>query len=230
VLICDGDDILKDSDYLNFIFELTKQHPSVVFFQAGKLKGQHINNGEEMLPQIDNEIEIFDGHDYIKKFVEISHFAHGTTISKLSVLKSIHPYSLDIISSDMHTFLRLAIYGKVCLIKKSVLFWRQHESNASSSSGWYIQLKNLKWIDDLFYRVKDELKLDKAELATLKWKYNLLFTRITYAKILADLRYNSNLFKLLIIGFVSVLMGKKEILFNYTKYKQILFRSAGTKR
>ncbi|HMO33782.1 MAG TPA: glycosyltransferase [Saprospiraceae bacterium] len=146
LIICDGDDCLTDIHYLNDAKKIIDQHSSLTFIQAGHLKGDSINSSAPELPHIADQQLFLNGFDYLMRFQEIAHFSHLSTLSNLEHLRKINPFRLNILSSDVDSYLRLVFYGDVYLLKKPVGFWRQHQHNASSTSGVSSIVKNLTWI------------------------------------------------------------------------------------
>lgn len=202
IIICDGDDVLFDKNYLELIYENAINDPSIVFFQAGKRKGSSWETGEDCFPNISEDMLVLDGKRFLELFPRISHFAHGTTVSRLEVLKKVDPYSLDILSSDIHTYLQVALYGKVMLIKKPILFWRQHGANATSTTNVKIHVDNLKWIEDFFRKKDVQLFLDNS--ASLREAYKSYFYKWLFIGLLKEKWVRDSFFQLLKLGYISL--------------------------
>jgi glycosyltransferase involved in cell wall biosynthesis len=182
-LICDGDDIISDKDYLLNVKDVIEANPKVVMIQAGHVKGVSLASGMKEMPGIATDVACLSGYDYLINFNDIAHFSHLSTVSRLDVLKSLTPFRYDIISSDIETYLRLAAHGNVCLIKKSIGLWRQHGSNTSVLANHTLLLKNLSWIDSVhtYWLAKattDQIKvIRKLKYVRLK---NGIFSRLKH--------------------------------------------------
>ncbi len=178
-LICDGDDYLTDANYLSDAMSIIEHNPSVVLVQAGHYKGSTIDAASVETPSIPEDEQLFPGIDYLMKFKQLSHFSHLSTITNLELLKKINPFRLDILSADMETYLRLASFGDVHLLKKPVGFWRQHQNNASSSSGISSLIKNLAWagsVSSFWERVSP----DELHFSIKKWETDVSENAIRY--------------------------------------------------
>ena len=148
----DGDDFYTDNTFIKSSVELIQSYKNenIVFLQAGQYLS--FENGKEEIiknPNIENEFQLYDGKDYLYNFIKINHFSHLATLYKREIALNLNFYSADILSTDMESLLRMALTGKVILVKKPVGKWLQHKSNASSFSGIKKLFDNLKWIDNV---------------------------------------------------------------------------------
>jgi glycosyltransferase involved in cell wall biosynthesis len=155
-LICDGDDFIFDSGYLETCYKIIIGNPNLVMIQAGHNQGVSLDKSFQALPSISKNEVILDGLEYFLKFNEINHFSHISTVSNLSFLKKLDPFRKDILSSDIETYLRLAYFGDVCILKKSIGLWRQHGLNASATLDFRKHIVNADSILDsgLFWKDK----------------------------------------------------------------------------
>lgn len=175
LLICDGDDYLTDVNYLSEIYRLIHMYPSVVWIQAGHVKGKSLNDGKIEVPHIKSDELLFSGSEYLKMFPLINHFSHLSTVSKRSIIQTIDPFRYDILSADMETYLRVAAHGDVYLIKKTVGVWLQHGDNASATKEAWKYIDNLRWLSGVFNywsnvypeRRKELLKIKRERLSDL---------------------------------------------------------------
>jgi glycosyltransferase involved in cell wall biosynthesis len=149
IVICDGDDYYTDPDFLQRAHTLIGENDeSLVLLQGGHWYGTSLQVAILQVPSIDEEMTLLNGVDYVLQFAKIRHFSHLSSIYKAEVARRLGAYSLDILSSDMNTLLKLAVHGKVLLLKSAFGLWRQHDSNASSSSAFAKRFENLAWIED----------------------------------------------------------------------------------
>lgn len=145
-LICDGDDFIFDNQYLEIVYSKIFKYPNLVLIQAGQYKGVDILSGVVEVPNIPTEEIYLSGESYFENFEEIGHFSHLSTITRLDLLQKVNPFYLNILSSDIETYLKVSFHGDVLLIRKPVGLWRQHEFNISKNPPFLSKLYNLDWI------------------------------------------------------------------------------------
>ena len=201
VLMHDGDDLIIDFNHLENSFEIIRNNEGLAFVQAGVYVGSELSKSYQRLPNIhQNEVRL-SGYDYLTKFIEIEQFSHLATIFNKQIALQVIPYSLNIISSDIHTMLRMAAHGDVYLIKKAVGFWRKHEKNTSLNASLYDKILNLKWVSDV---IKYWVQLGKLSKSDSNRVYKLLFSDklsyITY-KYLIENHLNFSIIQFIIRWF-----------------------------
>jgi glycosyltransferase involved in cell wall biosynthesis len=133
VVILDGDDYYSDCSFIKTVMNIIKDSRDEVAFAQG---GQFIQFDSHTIldnPNIDSDILAIDGRDYFLKFHRWKHFSHLSTVFNRAKALSIDFYRFNISSSDVESFLRLALHGKVILIKKPFGSWVQHGRNHSSN-------------------------------------------------------------------------------------------------
>ena len=176
VVNLDGDDYYTDNNFINYTINLILSYrdAGIVLAQAGHLiKCQHPFHGEDKaeLPYIKNEYEVLDGKEWLLNFLKYKHFSHLTTLYNRNRAISIGFYQQNILSSDMESILRLAIHGKVLLIKKNCAVWLKHTDNICSTANLSLLTSNLLWIYSCYdYALKNGVA--KVELA--RWKDEML--------------------------------------------------------
>jgi glycosyltransferase involved in cell wall biosynthesis len=168
VVNLDGDDFYTDTTFIRTSIELieSQKNENIVFLQAGHYLS--FENGKEEIiknPNIENNFQVFEGKDYLYNFIKINHFSHLATIYRRKIALNLNFYSAEILSTDMESILRMALTGKVILVKKPIGKWLQHNTNASSFSGFNKLLDNLKWIDNV------------SNFAILKTNNNIIWTK-----------------------------------------------------
>lgn len=136
VAVLDGDDYYTDphfiSEAISLIQELGKKE--VVFLQAGhtSIFEDGSQASAETLPLIDHDYLSLSGVEYLKFVFKTGFFTHLGIVFNRARAIAVNAYSMDISSSDMDTFLRLAVDGEVLILRKSVGCWRKHNDNASN--------------------------------------------------------------------------------------------------
>ena len=90
-------------------------------------------------------------------------------------------YRYDILSTDIESFLRLALHGKVVLMKESVGVWVHHESNLSKQLDIQVIDKNMLRIEGPYVYAKSLNIFPDSIL--LRWR-----NRLTNAYLLNYLR------------------------------------------
>lgn len=200
-LICDGDDFIFDREYLKTCYHIIKKSPKLVLIQAGHNQGTSLDESFKSLPFVSENQVVFSGYEYFLKFDEIKHFSHLSTVSNLKFLKKLDPFRKNILSSDIETYLRLAFFGDVCILNKSIGLWRQHGSNASATLDFREHIVNtdsilgsgLFWMDkvpDLKYRISSIYK-DRAviHLSFVLRSANSLSMKISFSDLLFLFKY-----------------------------------------
>lgn len=213
LLICDGDDYLTDPGYLTEVHQLIHQHHSLVWIQAGHVKGESIGEGVLELPFIPGDKLMLSGNDYLKQFPVIHHFSHLSTVSKRSIMQTIDPFRYDILSADMETYLRVAAHGDICLLRKAVGLWYQHGENASATNDAWKYVDNLRWLSGVFdywiqvypERSRELMEMKKERLSDLlyfQFKHWLLKQRVSFRQFLKlmHLTVSSSELRLLFFG------------------------------
>lgn len=159
IIVCDGDDFFTDADFLSTAYSIISNNEELVMVQGGHYQGKDVSNVTIHLPQVKEDRTILEGEEYIKSFSHIQHFSHLTTAYKMDIARKVGMYTQDTLSSDMNSLLKMAVFGKVALIRKPFALWRQHQSNASSTSPFPKRFENLNWIEDCVQFFSDHQQL-----------------------------------------------------------------------
>lgn len=129
VVNLDGDDYFTDSSFISFAMNQIRNVNNVVFIQGGhSITDAEGNVLQIALPAIENDYETIDGTDY---FLNFHHFSHLGSIYNRKAAIETGFYTHDILSSDIECFLRLALHGKVILMRRIVGAWVHHTANES---------------------------------------------------------------------------------------------------
>ncbi len=187
VVMLDGDDYFIAANFIEKCFELIRQYEEadIVFLQAGHTV-KYINSAKgdvEILPKIDTDHILMCGADYLKFVFKTGFFTHlGILYNREQAIKN-NCYQLDISSSDMDSFMRLALEGDIILINETVGCWVQNGSNVSSSLPIDKISENV-----IIFREVANLAIKKALLSKIEIDY--LLTRYE-AHTLAYLYWNA---------------------------------------
>jgi len=147
VVNLDADDYFTDNTFLSKSMNLIMEtrDPEIVFLQAGHtVKNKHGQVLRVDLPTIDQDVKVISGIEY---FLEFNHFSHLASLYNRSKALSIDFYRYDILSADMESFLRLALHGKVILLRQSIGVWLHHGDNDS-------QKLNIRTVETNLLRLK----------------------------------------------------------------------------
>lgn len=180
----DGDDFYIDNHFVSEVLEIIESDKSqhVVFVQGGKVRRKG-NKRIFDLPSIDEKVKFLNGRDYFLNFPNDTHFSHMSTIYNRKKALEIGFYEFDITSSDLESFLRLALHGDVVLIKKAFGEWTQHNNNFSSNLSPVIKKNNLKFINSSYnYALK--MGLEPQILNSWKKKVTINYIKSWASKIL----------------------------------------------
>jgi glycosyltransferase involved in cell wall biosynthesis len=143
VINLDADDYFTDFSFITDFIQLilTNSDRNIVFVQAGhEIRNADQSLVQQDLPDIGESVAILKGDSY---FIHFNHFSHLATLYNRAQALSIDFYRFDILSSDIESFLRLALLGEVILVKKVVGVWMQHDNNQSRKLTIEVLDKNL---------------------------------------------------------------------------------------
>jgi len=131
VVNLDADDYFTDPSFISRAIKYIHSYGTekVVFVQAGH--AVKTPNGKTIrvdIPDIKGDVEIMDGTDY---FLNFNHFSHLASIFNRALALSLEFYRYNILSSDIESFLRLSLHGKVILMRETVGVWVHHGANES---------------------------------------------------------------------------------------------------
>jgi glycosyltransferase involved in cell wall biosynthesis len=168
VVNLDGDDFFCDDNFISEVVDIIHSHgdQNIVFVQGG----QYISKQGRLIldnPHIPSDTLLIDGNEYFLNFHRFKHFSHLSTVFDRRKAIEIDFYRLDIASSDIESFLRLALHGKVVLVKKPYGVWVHHTSNFSQNLTLKSARANYKYITSA-YQYARERGLDR--MALFKWR------------------------------------------------------------
>lgn len=148
----DGDDYYCDSQFVSKCMDalLKGEDKMVMALCGGVLK----NSADKIVGKRDpytnlGTSAIASGTEFLMKFARRRGFLHLCSIYNTKKAKEIGFYRADILSSDLESFCRLALWGKVAFVGSYAGIWNQHGNNASSSSDTTEQIVNAKWSLDV---------------------------------------------------------------------------------
>jgi glycosyltransferase involved in cell wall biosynthesis len=176
VLNLDGDDFFIDMTYIRSCVELIEQHSDIklVFARQGtyfeKIDKIVYDKVNEKLPQI------IDGNKFLINFPKGHTIPHLTCLYRRKDAIELDFYSINIISSDWESILRLCINNKIGFINRHVGIWRRHVSNESRSINVNRLLENLKYITSVSSFARCNTNLTVRQLA--KWKKKMLIRNL----------------------------------------------------
>lgn len=172
VINLDGDDYFTNPFYIkNAIESLSAVETNdVVFVQGGhEVRDEEGNLTRTDLPAIKSPQQVMEGKDY---FMHFHHFSHMATLFNRRKAVEIDFYRYDIYSSDIESFLRLALEGRVILTREIAGVWRQHGSNASRECAIQDLKKNVLQIEGPYNYAKEKKIFSDKELE--RWRSGLL--------------------------------------------------------
>ena len=134
VLMLDGDDYLIDRSFIAEAVRAISKHEGIVFVQGGgEIRRQIDDSASELIstriPKVKKESPMVSGLEYVKMFPVKRYFLHLTTLFLRETAMQIDFYREDLLSSDLESFMRLAMHGKVFIIDRAVGVWLQHQEN-----------------------------------------------------------------------------------------------------
>lgn len=182
VVNLDGDDFFCDEKFISEVVDILRSRAdqNIVFVQGG----QYINRQGKLVldnPDIPSDMLLIDGEKYFLNFHRFKHFSHLSTVFNRREAVAIDFYRLDIASSDIESFLRLALHGRVVLVKKPYGVWVHHTSNFSQNLTLKSARANHKYITSAYQYARDR-GMDRVAL--YRWKVrqrmSLLRQQVSY--------------------------------------------------
>lgn len=161
VINLDGDDYFTNMQYISQAMLAIQKNgiDDTLFYQ-----GVHVIKGdwfEKLIePDISTEEICITSKDYFLHFFERNYFSHMSTLYNRQFAVENNFYSVDIISTDIFSFLGLCINNsnkKVIVSKNISGVWLQHDSNTSKTLHLKTHLNNL----DLYKKLYS-LAIDKG--------------------------------------------------------------------
>ena len=216
VVNLDGDDHYINDQFISEVLKiiLSFGDKNIVFVQGGKIK-KYKNKRILEIPNINGNYKLLDGKEYFFNFLKDPHFSHISTVYKRSLAVDIGFYSQNILSSDLESFLRMSLHGKVILMKKAYAEWVQHEENFSEKIDFEILKDNLSYIESVY---KYSLNFDIPEKRLINWKKSLYLNnfRNWFVKVLfSDLKSSKKL-KMINQIIRYILKYKSSLIFSQT--------------
>jgi glycosyltransferase involved in cell wall biosynthesis len=180
VVNLDADDYYTDLSFISKAVDLALAAGSgtdggeVVFVQAGHTVKDHRGETLRMdVPAISEATENMAGTRY---FLDFHHFSHLATLFNRPKALALDFYRFDILSSDMESFLRLALHGRVVLMKASVGDWVHHGANESKKLDIRTVEANMLRIEAPYVYAKSLRVFSDDEL--LRWRNRMTKTYI----------------------------------------------------
>ena len=181
VLMLDGDDYLIDNTFISDAICGATKDKQILFVQGGGEIRRDVEADGSMLlttriPNIDKSERnsVVLGKDYVKQFPRKRHFLHLASLYHKESAKEIDFYRKNLLSSDLESFMRLALHGKVLLLKRAVGVWWQHSENAGKSASMNEIIDNSCWSDSVAqYAVEHRLLSQKEANKWAKQIHNL---------------------------------------------------------
>jgi glycosyltransferase involved in cell wall biosynthesis len=154
VVNLDADDYFTDPSFISKAigYIMNNDQRQIVFLQAGHTiktsEGKVIRTD---IPAIGEDYSVIDGTAY---FLAFNHFSHMATVFNRERALGLDFYRYDILSADIESFLRLALQGRVILMRKSIGVWLQHGSNESHRLSIPVVEKNMLRIEGPYIYAK----------------------------------------------------------------------------
>ena len=170
VLTLDGDDYLIDSSFITDAMNGIQMDREIVWvLGGGEIRQEESNERSSLLstriPHVRSSTnsDIIQGIDYMKWFPYHRGFLHLCALFHRKTALSIDFYRCDLLSSDLESFMRLALHGKLFLIKRVVGVWWQHSENAGQKASEDEILYNSRWaISVAMYGIEHKFLKEKS--------------------------------------------------------------------
>jgi glycosyltransferase involved in cell wall biosynthesis len=158
----DGDDYLIDPAFIREAVQAagewtpTNSTPAeVVCVVAGGRIVEIDERGQVLseivkLPPFEEYVHPMAGKEWLARYHEINHFFHLAALFRVDRAREVGFYRREMLSTDVDSFLRLALRGEVRFLKRVVGVWLRHQHNASRPATPPSWEANLAWIPECF--------------------------------------------------------------------------------
>lgn len=204
-LILDGDDFLMDNNYIFDAIDLIIKNNLVMVFSNAEIFIEE--NGSLIKDAMNSKLSnIIDGNDFFLSYPNGYSISHMTVLYDRRKAINLNFYSIDILSSDLESILKLAINNRIGYINRYVACWRKNSLNASSTKNLEILIENAFFIESLYKYVKetDAINLKKLDIWYKKMLkryflkllviYRILKDNENYNKVLDYIKNSTNLY------------------------------------
>ncbi len=221
VLNLDGDDYLIENSFISTAIELIKTDENIVFVQAGGL----VINSENVILQTKLPLRIGSyivksGWRYLKDFAHQRNFLHLTTLYNAQIAKNIDFYRFNGLSSDLESFMRLALHGKVGLLNMKAGVWFQHSLNTSANASESEIIQNTKWIDSVMDYALNNSLLNRLQICF--WTYFVKNNELNYEFIRRLRNQNTKSDR---VKYLKGILIKYPLTFFYPTFQKKLFQT-----
>lgn len=179
VLNLDGDDYLIEKSFISSAIKLIQTNKNIVFVQAGGL----LSNSDNVILQ--TKLPLRKGNDcvqsgwkYLNDFACQRNFLHLTTLYNAEIAKGIDFYRFEGLSSDLESFMRLALHGKVGLLNMKAGVWFQHAHNTSGNANETDIIRNADWVNSVMSYAVESGLLNKMQ--AFFWSYFVRNNELSY--------------------------------------------------
>ena len=167
VINLDGDDYFTNTYFVkNAIAAICQQGASNVLFYQGSHCKASAQNHEPQGATTSEQQTILTGNEYLRSFFEINFFSHMSTLyNRVAALESDF-YSMDVLSSDIYSFLRLVVQfpdKKIILTDENSGIWWQHDNNTSKSLGFNLHRNNFLLYTNIFRQMRHSKTVSPAD-------------------------------------------------------------------
>lgn len=130
----DGDDYYTDPAFLSFgiaLLEQTQDRNTVIYEADHNL--DRIKNIVQEFEEIGPDALLINGKKYFEHINAIGKFSHASCIFRTETAKAIDFYSVDALSTDFNSAVRILLEGNIIVSSRKVVHWREHEHNETWS-------------------------------------------------------------------------------------------------
>ncbi len=139
----DGDDYLKDDNFIADAVEMIKVNKNVVAVVADCERYDEKKDTAIVYTSNYNDKEIVEGIVFLHSIAaQKAQTTHLTTLYNRQKATEIDFYRLNILSSDFESIYRLLLHGNVVYLKRVVAVWRKHGQNTVLTKSDIDSIKN----------------------------------------------------------------------------------------
>lgn len=163
VIMLDGDDYFLGTDFVKNAISKIEKDSSIVAVIGGYVKKE----GELLFYNIPACARV-GGIELFFRFPDFV-YSHGSVLYNRKIAKEIDFYSMDIISTDLQSHLRLFLAGNVVFVNEIFYLWRVNSSSETFKSDYYKYVDNIKVMIESVYNYASSRKIAQ-ERALKKWR------------------------------------------------------------
>jgi glycosyltransferase involved in cell wall biosynthesis len=184
VVFLDGDDYYIDYCFFSEVHQMISLYKNIVMVSAGHIKLNEIDGSKET-DIITGEDRVLRGDRFFLDFIKMPQ--HTTNVYCRRIAVDLDFYRHPSNASDAESLYRLVLKGDVVFLKSTPVIWRIHINNTTYHRNFFLQIKELDFIDSIYRFSIDFITKQEAQLWRKRY-YSGMFHHLN------SIAYSSNSF------------------------------------